>query len=88
VPDATPGGSEGPLFNHVCRSAPVILLMLATRRSAPPNPTPALDEKRPLKQGRLGTWEMLGSPRNGGMIHGSWPVLRIPANLNAISEGV
>jgi len=29
--------------------------MLATRRSAPPNPMPALDEKRPLKKGHLGT---------------------------------
>ena len=88
MPDAIRGGSEGPVFNHVCRSSPVILLMLATRRSAPPNPTPALDEKRPLKQGHLGTWEMLGSPENCGMIHGTWPVLKILAKLNAVSEGV
>jgi hypothetical protein len=61
------------VFNHACRSSAVILLMLATRRSAPSNPTPAVDEKGPLNQGQFRTREILGSPENCGLIHGTGP---------------
>ena len=60
------------MVTEIARFTPLILLLLVSCRSAPPPQSiPAADEQKLPSPGQIRVGEILGSPKNCGMIHGS-----------------
>jgi hypothetical protein len=58
------------MVTEIAKFTPLILLLLASCRSAPlPRSIPAADRKKLPSAGQIRIVEILGSPKNCGMIH-------------------
>ena len=63
------------MVTEIARFTPLILLLLASCRSAsPPQSIPAADRKKLPSPGQIRIVEILASPKNCGMIRGARPV--------------
>lgn len=62
------------MVTEIARFTPLIVLLLTSCRSVPPQSIPASGQKKLPSPSQIRVGENLGSPKNCGMIHGARPV--------------